>query len=134
MAASPFRSQLEQPLEILRGLSPALVRQALPIVDQLLPLYMDVADGRQEFTPSPEETQRRIQGFYGILHCLSQDSALSLLSLEICCAPPTLYISGEDDGHCHPMLRVQLQSGEVLSRQLKTDGCSRIVFVEYDPE
>lgn len=65
LAASPMRSQLEQPLEILRGLSPDLVRQVLPIFDQLLPLYMDVANGKEEFTPPPKETRRLVRSNYG---------------------------------------------------------------------
>ena len=65
LATSPMRSQLEQPLEILRGLSPDLVRQVLPIFDQLLPLYMDVSNGREEFTPPPQETRRLLRTNYG---------------------------------------------------------------------
>ena len=65
LAVSPLRSQLEAPLEILRGLSPKLVQQFLPILDQLLPLYMDVANGSQEFTPAPSETKRLIRSNYG---------------------------------------------------------------------
>ena len=128
LAASPFRSQLEQPLEILRGLSPALVKQALPIIDQLLPLYMDVADGRQEFTPAPAETQRRIQGFYGELsrmcfwacilkdptlyswhHCISSIWLSARTSLIVCkmhhLQPQEhlLFNAIYSCSHCHPI-------------------------------
>lgn len=66
LAASPLRSQVEAPLEMLRGLSPGLVRQFLPILDQLLPIYMDVANGSQQFIPSPDETKRFIRSSYGV--------------------------------------------------------------------
>lgn len=34
---------LETVTEALRGLSPSLMRQLMPLVDQLTPIYMDVA-------------------------------------------------------------------------------------------
>lgn len=66
---------MEAPLEILRGLSPGLVRQFLPILDQLLPIYLDVANGKQDFTPSPTETRRLIQSSYGAFLPASQCSS-----------------------------------------------------------
>lgn len=38
-----FRGNLETALDALRGLSPSLVKQLMPIFDQLTPIYMDVA-------------------------------------------------------------------------------------------
>jgi hypothetical protein len=43
LATSPFRAGLENVSDALRGLSPGLVKQLLPIFDQLTPIYMDVA-------------------------------------------------------------------------------------------
>lgn len=42
------------------NLSPAILKQVLPLVEQLPPLYMDLANGREEFSPKPEETQRLV--------------------------------------------------------------------------
>jgi hypothetical protein len=52
--------------DTLRGLSPSLVRQVLPLVEQLTPIYMDVAQGRQEFSPAPEETSKLIRNYYAV--------------------------------------------------------------------
>ena len=65
MTKNPFTSQLLNASELLRGLSPAMVRQVLPLLDQLTPIYTDLADGRLEFVPEPEETKRLIRTFYG---------------------------------------------------------------------
>ena len=73
MTKNPFTSQLLNASELLRGLSPAMVRQVLPLLDQLTPIYTDLADGRLEFVPEPEETKRLVRTFYGErseLHCL----------------------------------------------------------------
>lgn len=61
----PCRAGIENVTDALRGLSPSLVKQLLPIFDQLTPIYMDVAQGRQEFSPSPEETAQMLRNYYG---------------------------------------------------------------------
>lgn len=66
MTKNPYTSQLLNASELLRGLSPAMVRQVLPLLDQLTPLYQDLAQGSIEFTPEPEETKRLIRTFYGV--------------------------------------------------------------------
>ena len=73
MTKNPFTSQMLNASELMRGLSPAMVRQVLPLLDQLTPIYTDLAQGRLEFTPEPEETKRLIRTFYGdLLHSLSE--------------------------------------------------------------
>ena len=67
MTKNPFTSQLLSASELMRGLSPAMVRQVLPLLDQLTPIYTDLAQGRIEFTPEPDETKRLIRTFYGQL-------------------------------------------------------------------
>lgn len=67
MTKNPFTSQLLNASELMRGLSPAMVRQVLPLLDQLSPIYTDLAQGRLEFTPEPDETKRLIRTFYGEL-------------------------------------------------------------------
>lgn len=42
------------------NLSPSILKQVLPLVEQLPPLYMDLAKGREDFSPKPEETQRLV--------------------------------------------------------------------------
>ncbi len=73
MTKNPFTSQLLNASELMRGLSPAMVRQVLPLLDQLTPIYTDLAQGRLEFTPEPEEAKRLIRTFYGeLLHSQSE--------------------------------------------------------------
>lgn len=65
LATSPFRTQLEQISEALSGASPDLMRQIGPLLNQLSPIYLDVAQGRAEFTPAPAETRKLIRSYYG---------------------------------------------------------------------
>jgi len=46
----------------LENLSPPIMKQALPLVEQLPPLYMDLVNGREDFSPKPEETRRLVCG------------------------------------------------------------------------
>ncbi len=78
MTKNPFTSQLLNASELMRGLSPAMVRQVLPLLDQLTPIYTDLAQGRLEFTPEPEETKRLIRTFYGELLHLQLECSCSV--------------------------------------------------------
>ncbi|MQL98786.1 hypothetical protein Taro_031495 [Colocasia esculenta] len=72
----PFLSQITSSPAILRGaemalkqlenLSPPIMRQVLPLIEQLPPLYMDLVKGREDFSPKPEETRRLIKSYYGV--------------------------------------------------------------------
>jgi hypothetical protein len=44
----------------LESLSPPIMKQVLPLVEQLPPLYMDLVKGREDFIPKPEETRRLV--------------------------------------------------------------------------
>ncbi|GAY66925.1 hypothetical protein CUMW_252690 [Citrus unshiu] len=67
IASSPtVRLGAEMTLKQLENLSPPIMKQVLPLVEQLPPLYMDLVKGREEFTPKPEETRRLIKSYYGI--------------------------------------------------------------------
>lgn len=66
MAASPIRSTLESAADAMKGLSPGLVRQVLPVLEQLAPIYLDVSQGRQEFSPSPQETSAMVRSYYSV--------------------------------------------------------------------
>ncbi|GIL78290.1 hypothetical protein Vretimale_7640 [Volvox reticuliferus] len=66
LAASPLRSTVESITETVKGLSPSIVRQVLPLVEQLAPIYLDAAQGKHEFLPTPEETRMLIRTYYGI--------------------------------------------------------------------
>ncbi|CAI5527777.1 unnamed protein product [Closterium sp. Naga37s-1] len=50
----------------LRDLNAPMVAQLLPLLEQLPPLYRDLSDGRDEFTPAPAETRRLAQTYYGV--------------------------------------------------------------------
>ncbi|KAH7856985.1 hypothetical protein Vadar_007652 [Vaccinium darrowii] len=72
----PFLSQItssptvrlgaEMTMKQLENLSPPIMKQVLPLVEQLPPLYMDLVNGRENFTPKPEETRRLIKSYYGV--------------------------------------------------------------------
>ncbi|KAG8474817.1 hypothetical protein CXB51_031501 [Gossypium anomalum] len=61
-----LRTQAEMTLKQLESLSPPIMKQVLPLVEQLPPLYMDLVKGREDFTPKPEETRQLIKSYYGI--------------------------------------------------------------------
>ncbi|KAK4784659.1 hypothetical protein SAY86_019027 [Trapa natans] len=67
IASSPtVRLGAEMTIKQLETLSPPMMKQALPLVEQLPPLYMDLVKGREEFSPKPEETLRLVKSYYGI--------------------------------------------------------------------
>ncbi|KAM3324776.1 hypothetical protein P3S67_005928 [Capsicum chacoense] len=67
IASSPsIRLGAEMTMKQIENLSPAIVKQVFPLVEQLTPLYMDLINGKENFTPRPEETQRLIRSYYGI--------------------------------------------------------------------
>lgn len=67
IASSPtIRLGAEMTRKQLENLSPPIMKQVLPLVEQLPPLYMDLIKGREDFAPKPEETQRLIKSYYGI--------------------------------------------------------------------
>lgn len=66
VASSPFRPTLESATETFRDISPSPLRQLMPMLEQLTPMYMDVAQGRQEFSPSPEEAKSMITNYYSV--------------------------------------------------------------------
>ena len=48
------------------GASPAIVRQLVPLLEQLTPIYLDISQGTQEFVPPPEDSRAIIrQGGWG---------------------------------------------------------------------
>ncbi|KAL6841210.1 hypothetical protein ACP4OV_028983 [Aristida adscensionis] len=67
LTSSPtLRFGAEAAIKQLENLSPPVVKQLLPLVQQLPPLYMDLVKGREDFIPKPEETRRLIKSYYGI--------------------------------------------------------------------
>ncbi|KAJ6703283.1 hypothetical protein OIU85_029272 [Salix viminalis] len=67
IASSPtVRLGAEMTMKQIGNLSPPIMKQVLPLVEQLPPLYMDLANGREDFSPKPEETRRLIKSYYGI--------------------------------------------------------------------
>lgn len=51
-------------LRQLKDLNSPVVNQILPLLEQLPPLYRDLTNGRDEFTPTPAETKRLVQSYY----------------------------------------------------------------------
>ncbi|KAJ8759395.1 hypothetical protein K2173_006915 [Erythroxylum novogranatense] len=67
IASSPsVRYGAEVTLKQIENLSPPFIKQVFPLVEQLPPLYMDLVNGTEDFTPKPEETRRLIKSYYGI--------------------------------------------------------------------
>ncbi|KAJ7009262.1 hypothetical protein NC653_000042 [Populus alba x Populus x berolinensis] len=67
IASSPtVRRGAEMTMKQLESLSPPIMKQVLPLVEQLPPLYMDLVNGREDFSPKPEETRRLIKSYYGV--------------------------------------------------------------------
>ncbi|XP_020090185.1 uncharacterized protein LOC109711510 isoform X2 [Ananas comosus] len=61
-----YISHGEMAIKQLENFSPPIMRQVLPLLEQLPPLYMDLVKGREDFTPKPEETRRLIKSYYGV--------------------------------------------------------------------
>uniref|UniRef100_A0A3Q7E8V9 RNase H type-1 domain-containing protein n=1 Tax=Solanum lycopersicum TaxID=4081 RepID=A0A3Q7E8V9_SOLLC len=67
IASSPtIRLGAEMTMKQIENLSPSIMKQVFPLVEQLTPLYTDLINGKENFTPRPEETQRLIRSYYGI--------------------------------------------------------------------
>ncbi|XP_058092738.1 uncharacterized protein LOC131239185 isoform X2 [Magnolia sinica] len=59
LTSSPtIRLGAEMAMKQLENLNPTIMKQVLPLVEQLSPLYVDLAKGREDFIPRPEETRR----------------------------------------------------------------------------
>lgn len=43
-----------------QSVSPPLFQQVMPLLEQLPPLYEDLANGKDQFVPAPEETDRLV--------------------------------------------------------------------------
>ncbi|KAI3975948.1 hypothetical protein MKX01_016631 [Papaver californicum] len=67
LTSSPtVRLGAEMAMKQLQNLSPPLLKQVMPLVEQLPPLYMDLIKGREDFIPKPEETRKLIKSYYGV--------------------------------------------------------------------
>lgn len=66
LATSPLRSGMEQWVDLLKGMSPSVVQQAIPALEQLAPIYLDLSQGTQEFTPPPEESRSIVRQGYAV--------------------------------------------------------------------
>eukprot|EP00850_Spirogloea_muscicola_P011816 SM000074S21726 [mRNA] locus=s74:606223:608057:- [translate_table: standard] len=67
LTASPgVRMGAEMAIKQLQNLSPPMLRQLLPLVEQLPPLYVDLTSGKDAFVPSPDETTRMVKQYYGV--------------------------------------------------------------------
>ncbi|CAN1266272.1 hypothetical protein LINPERPRIM_LOCUS12488 [Linum perenne] len=67
IASSPtVRMGAEITLKQIESITPPFMKQAFPLIEQLPPLYMDLANGREDFSPKPDETRRLIKSYYGV--------------------------------------------------------------------
>ncbi|KAK3228968.1 hypothetical protein Dsin_000849 [Dipteronia sinensis] len=65
-SSETIRLGAEMTMKQIENLSPPIMKQVLPLVEQLPPLYMDLIKGREDFSPKPDETRRLIRSYYGI--------------------------------------------------------------------
>jgi len=63
---SPLRSLQRNADAQLREFAPPLIKELLPILDNLEPVILEVADGRAEFTPTPEESSKLVKKYYAV--------------------------------------------------------------------
>lgn len=63
---SPLRNITRAADAQLRDFAPPIVRELLPILDNLEPVIMEVADGRAEFTPTPAESAKLASKYYAV--------------------------------------------------------------------
>ena len=57
---SPLRAPSRAVEAQLRATAPPVVRELLPVLDQLEPVFLEVANGAKEFVPAPEDTKNLI--------------------------------------------------------------------------
>jgi hypothetical protein len=63
---SPLRAPSRAVEAQLRATAPPVVRELLPVLDQLEPVFLEVANGAAEFVPAPEDTKNLIRRYYGV--------------------------------------------------------------------
>lgn len=66
MASPTVRYGAEMAIKNLQNLSPPFLKQVLPLLEQLPPLYVDLVDGKDNFIPHPDETRQLIKSYYGV--------------------------------------------------------------------
>jgi hypothetical protein len=49
-----------QQLKQFESVSPPIVKQVLPLIEQLPPLYVGLANGKDQFVPTCDETDRLV--------------------------------------------------------------------------
>jgi Protein of unknown function (DUF1350) len=70
MASSPFRQNIDSAMNTLRMVAPDAAKLAEPLIEQLNPVFKDVAQGRQDFSPTPAEADRLIRSYYDVQRSL----------------------------------------------------------------
>ncbi len=63
---SPFLMPLKGVEGQVRANVPASVKELLPVLDQIEPVFREVADGAAEFVPKPEDTKSLIRRYYSV--------------------------------------------------------------------
>eukprot|EP00210_Caulerpa_lentillifera_P009511 g9070.t1 len=135
-ASSAVRPTAELVRDTLHGLSPSFVRQTTPLAEQLIPLYFDVAQGNQEFSPTHEETRKRLKSYYNVSRNLllkfseddldETDVLASLLQDSVISANLDLTLKSLPGDHGRPMQTAVLdlppEISRAANRAFKTGG------------
>ena len=50
----------------LRARAPPVVRELLPVLDQLEPVFLEVANGANEFVPKPDDSKDLVRKYYAV--------------------------------------------------------------------
>ncbi len=65
LGSSPQAKVVEEALASFRGQTPDFIQKnVFPLIDQLAPIYEDIAQDRMEFSPTPDESKRYVAKRY----------------------------------------------------------------------
>ncbi|EEH60120.1 uncharacterized protein MICPUCDRAFT_3522, partial [Micromonas pusilla CCMP1545] len=66
ISSSPLRAPARAIDASLRARAPPVVRELLPVLDQLEPVFLEVANGANEFVPKPDDSKDLVRKYYAV--------------------------------------------------------------------
>jgi len=63
---SPFLVPLKGVDSRMRQQAPSVLKELFPVLDQIEPVFREVADGAKEFVPKPDDTKSLIRKYYSV--------------------------------------------------------------------
>lgn len=112
---SPLRDITRAADAQFRGFAPPIVKELLPILDNLEPVILEVADGRAEFTPTPAESAKLVEKYYAVKRNLlikftddtidETGAIAATLASAVASADIELTVSSRKGDHVFPLWR-----------------------------